>query len=302
MEKPFALIIEDEREIAALFRHVLDMAGFHTELIFHGQVAVERLAQSKPDLVLLDLRLPVVPGAEIIKLIRNDKRLNYTKIIVVSAHAYLVKSLVEKPDYTLLKPVGINQLTKLVAQVQLSKKSQKPIPIIENPWTIDTDIYNEPFFINRLETALRQSKEISQYRFAVLLVKINYKNSKKQTDLALQESILHEVSESLKSSIRKTDTVATFDHANIYVLLEHIPNEDTPISIASRIRERLLDHVDGLNNKIKFPTRIGILLCDGGYESTDEILRDAEHAQLMATAQGDEYYKYYYQVSVKKSS
>jgi DNA-binding response OmpR family regulator len=40
MGKPFALIIEDDRDISALFRHVLDIAGYHTEIILHGKEAV----------------------------------------------------------------------------------------------------------------------------------------------------------------------------------------------------------------------------------------------------------------------
>ncbi len=43
MDKPFALIIEDERDIAALFRHVLDVAGYRTEIILHGKEALKRL-------------------------------------------------------------------------------------------------------------------------------------------------------------------------------------------------------------------------------------------------------------------
>ena len=44
--KPSALIIEDDRDIVALFRHVLDLAGYRTEIVLHGRVAVEHLAKS----------------------------------------------------------------------------------------------------------------------------------------------------------------------------------------------------------------------------------------------------------------
>ena len=50
MSKPFVLIIEDERDIAALFRHVVDMVGYHTEIALSGQVAHDRLSNSKPDI------------------------------------------------------------------------------------------------------------------------------------------------------------------------------------------------------------------------------------------------------------
>ena len=49
MEKPFALIIEDDRDIAALFRHILDIAGYHTEIEMHGKEAVNHLHSVQPD-------------------------------------------------------------------------------------------------------------------------------------------------------------------------------------------------------------------------------------------------------------
>lgn len=123
MDKPFALIIEDEPEIAALFRFSLERAGYRTEIVLHGQIAVERLSNSQPDIVLLDLRLPVVSGVEILKIIRNDRRLDQTRIIVVSAHAYMVDGLPIEPDFTLLKPISVEQLSKLAARIRSSKTS-----------------------------------------------------------------------------------------------------------------------------------------------------------------------------------
>ena len=75
MDKPFALLIEDDRDIAALFRHVLDMAGYHTEIALNGLEAMEMLSSGTPDIVLLDLQLPGVSGVDILKKMRADERL-----------------------------------------------------------------------------------------------------------------------------------------------------------------------------------------------------------------------------------
>jgi CheY-like chemotaxis protein len=53
MSKPVALIVEDDRDILALFRHVLDIAGYHTEIVLNGKEAMERLDTLLPDIVLL---------------------------------------------------------------------------------------------------------------------------------------------------------------------------------------------------------------------------------------------------------
>ena len=46
MKKPFAIIAEDDRDTAALFRHAVDMAGFQTEIAYNGEVAFERIFRS----------------------------------------------------------------------------------------------------------------------------------------------------------------------------------------------------------------------------------------------------------------
>ncbi len=66
MIKPIALIVEDDQDLATLFRHVLDVAGYQTESILDGKEAMERLEEFPPHLVLLDLQLPGMSGVEIL--------------------------------------------------------------------------------------------------------------------------------------------------------------------------------------------------------------------------------------------
>jgi len=301
MDKPLALIIEDERDVAALFRYVIDMAGYRTEIALHGQIAIERLSNIQPDLVILDLNLPGVSGVEILEMIRKDARLNYTKVIVITAHAHLAAGLRAEPDLLLLKPVSLDQLTQLVGRINLSRRSQKPTPMQQKPLDSYPGPYDQSFFMNRLESALKQSKEIDKYLFAVFLFKLEQKNkTKNQADTQDWESIIREIAEALRYILRPTDTIARFDQDTLYVLFENIPNGDISVMIANRIQERLNRVVVDIGNKIRLPIRIGILLCNSGYKKIDEILGDAKYAQTLASAQGDEYSNYYYQFSVKK--
>ena len=239
MDKPLALIIEDERDVAALFRHVIDLSGYRTEVALHGQVAVERLANSQPDIVILDLNLPGVSGTEILEIIHKDQRLKHTKVIVITGHAHIAAGLPVQPDLVLLKPISIEQLGSLINRFNLSDDSQKAIPIEEKPLDIYTGLYNQPFFMNRLESALKQAKEIDQYLFAVFLLTVDPKNKIKiQVNTRYWERILREVAESLRNLLRPTDTLARFKQNNFYVLIENIPNKEITTLIANRIQDR----------------------------------------------------------------
>lgn len=300
MEKPFALIIEDERDIAALFRHVMDLLGFQTEVVFHGQTAVERLAASQPDIVLLDLNLPGIAGSRILETIRKNKRLSHTKVVVITGHAHVVGGLSTQPDLVLLKPVSIEQLTNLISRISLSDQSPKAIPVQQKPLDRRTGLYNQSFFMNRIESSLKQAREIDNYLFAVLLFKLEPGHRALDQAAYPWESVLQEIAAALRSILRPTDTIARFDPDTFYILIENIPNGEISVQIANRIQEILYRKIADIGNKIKIPIRIGILLCDRGYENVDMVLADAKYAQALAVAQGDEYSKYYYQVSAKK--
>jgi diguanylate cyclase (GGDEF)-like protein len=298
MEKPFALIIEDERDVAALFRHVLDLLGFRTELVFHGQTAIERLSHSLPDLVLLDLHLPGVPGSEVLQFIRKTEELNHTKVVVITGHAHVAGGLVTQPDLLLMKPVSVEQLMDLITRISLSDKSPQAVPLQENALDDRTSLYSQSFFQNRLESALKQSREIGSYLFAIFLFKLE-PQTKKGVDAELWESTLGRVADMLKSILRPTDTIARFAADTFYIMIEDIPSGEMTIRIANRIQKVLYRKMSGIADKIRIPIRIGILLCDHGYEKTNLILSDARYALALASAQGDEYARFYYQVSTR---
>jgi diguanylate cyclase (GGDEF)-like protein len=301
MAKPFALIVEDDRDVAALFRHVMDLAGFRTEPVFHGQAAVERLSNSQPDLVLLDLNLPGVSGNQILELIRKNDELSRTRVVVITGYPQAVGALSTQPDLVLMKPVSVDQLTTLIKRISLSETAPKAIPLQQTPLDNRTGLYNQSFFMNRLESSLRQSSEIEHYLFAVLLFKLEQKSKiKNPAGNYSWESVLQEIAGTLRKILRPTDTIARFDPDTFYILIENIPNGEISVRIANRIQEILYRNISDIGNKIKIPIRIGILLCDHGYENVDMILADAKYAQVLASAQGDEYSKFYYQVSAKK--
>jgi CheY-like chemotaxis protein len=117
MSKPLALIVEDEFDISIVFSRALQAAGFETEIIRSGDVALEWLSSSKPDIVILDLNLPCVTGPEILQHIRADERLAKTPVIIATAYARLAEGIRDQADQVLFKPVSFAQLRDLAARL-----------------------------------------------------------------------------------------------------------------------------------------------------------------------------------------
>jgi len=122
MSNLVAFIIEDEIDLADIFSESLRAAGFQPEIIYDGRLASERLAETAPDLIVLDLHLPGLDGCDLLVQIRNDPRLSASRVIVATADHNMTIGLPHKPDLVLLKPISFSQLRDL--SIRLKKMMQ----------------------------------------------------------------------------------------------------------------------------------------------------------------------------------
>jgi len=111
------LIVEDEPNSMLFLQSVLNRSGLHIGTAVNGKEAIEKaLAQPKPDLVLLDLQLPLVSGYDVIKAIKEvDSTL---PIIVQTAHAMLderERCMALGCNAFIAKPINPEQLIEMVA-------------------------------------------------------------------------------------------------------------------------------------------------------------------------------------------
>ena len=70
---PRVLVVDDEKDLRSLLEYNLVQAGFSVVTAENGREALERVRESPPDLVLLDVLLPDMPGTEVLKALRRSK-------------------------------------------------------------------------------------------------------------------------------------------------------------------------------------------------------------------------------------
>ncbi|MGZ6162177.1 MAG: response regulator, partial [Myxococcaceae bacterium] len=107
------LIVEDEQDLANLLTYNLSAAGFETETSHTGAAALSRAKTFKPDLVLLDLMLPDLPGSEVLRLIKEDPNLRRTAVVMVTAKGQesdRVQGLEAGADDYVVKPFSVREL------------------------------------------------------------------------------------------------------------------------------------------------------------------------------------------------
>jgi CheY-like chemotaxis protein len=115
--RPLALVIEDHEDAAVIFANALQGTGFDIEIVRSGDTALTWLAETTPTVVILDLLLPKVPGAEILRRIRADARLAGVYVIVATAYPDMTATLSSQADQTLFKPVSYVQLHDLATRL-----------------------------------------------------------------------------------------------------------------------------------------------------------------------------------------
>jgi len=83
--KPTILVVEDEVPLLTLLRYNLEKQGFRVEEAADGQEALNRVAEGRPDLVLLDWMLPALSGLEVCRQLRRRPATRDLPIIMVTA-------------------------------------------------------------------------------------------------------------------------------------------------------------------------------------------------------------------------
>ena len=104
------LVVEDDRNISELLRMYLEKEGFEVRLAYDGGKAVEEFEKQQPDMVLLDIMLPVLDGWQVCERIRQKAR---TPIIMLTAKSDVtdrITGLEMGADDYLVKPFEMKEL------------------------------------------------------------------------------------------------------------------------------------------------------------------------------------------------
>jgi len=135
------LVIDDEKDIVELIRYNLVQAGYRVVSALDGQQALDLARREHPDLVVLDLMLPTLPGTEVARILRQDEKTRAIPIIMLTARGSEIDRIVGfelgADDYV-VKPFSPRELV-LRIQAILRREGREEIEerIIFEPLVID---------------------------------------------------------------------------------------------------------------------------------------------------------------------
>ncbi len=127
------LIADDEKDIVELIAFNLEKEGFPVLKAYDGETALEIVRNGRPDLLLLDLMLPGIPGLDLCRILRKDPRTASLPIIMVTAKGEemdRVLGLEMGADDYVTKPFSVRELAARVRAV-LRRKAEQEKPVEE---------------------------------------------------------------------------------------------------------------------------------------------------------------------------
>jgi two-component system phosphate regulon response regulator PhoB len=140
------LLVDDEKDLLSLLDFNLRAAGFDTLLATTGEQALSHLRRRVPDLVVLDLMLPDVPGTEVCRQIKADPRTRHVPVVMLTAKGEEVDRVVGfelgADDYV-TKPFSVRELVlrlKAVLRRAAPRASERP-PERIGPIRVDVDAH-----------------------------------------------------------------------------------------------------------------------------------------------------------------
>ena len=85
MSEPVILVAEDERDIRDLIVFTLQLSGFNVIQVTNGEEAVNKASEMKPDLILMDVRMPKMTGYEACEALKAQESTQDIPVVFLSA-------------------------------------------------------------------------------------------------------------------------------------------------------------------------------------------------------------------------
>ncbi|MCG8605396.1 EAL domain-containing protein [bacterium] len=296
------LLVEDNQGDARLVYEILDGCDDINAELTHVdklKVALERLSESKFDVVFLDLSLPDGKGLEMIASLQD--RCPATPIILLTgtddeamaveavrngAQDYLVK---EQVDANLL----VRSMTYAIERQRLLVEMEKTRQLERYLAYHDglTHLPNRQLFYDRLEQAAVHAKRSSTLVAVMFLDLDNFKRINEANGHSTGDLLLQAVSERLKASLRESDTIARIGGDEFTILLSNISKVEDAVKVAQKLLDEFTKPFVAAEKKFFLTASIGISFYPYDGTDTETLIKMADIAMYRVKGQGKNNYQ-----------
>jgi diguanylate cyclase (GGDEF)-like protein len=258
-EDPYrVLIVEDQIPVANYYQMVLRMAGMDAQVVTDSTQVLSHLFEFHPDLILMDLYMPNVSGAELATIIRQMDEYVSIPIVFLSSEDDFSKHIEMMSlgsDDFFTKPIKASHLVALV------KGRLERLKILRSYMVRDslTGLLNHSSFRMILAQEVNRCKR-QENRLALAMLDVDH--FKKVNDTfghATGDLVLKGLSRLLKQRLRKSDIIGRYGGEEfVALLLDATPEEASKIMDELRIHFSQMEFFPTPNNKVSVTFSAGV--------------------------------------------
>lgn len=168
------LIIEDESDIAKTLEYNLKKENFEVFIAADGETGLKAALKHKPDIIILDIMLPVMDGFSVCRKLKSDETLKNIPVIILTAKSDeidKVTGLELGADDYISKPFSIRELIARIRAVLRRRKNTPQLPEIFNSGELEIDF-------SRVEVKIKGKKiNLTAKEFKLLETLISFRGA-----------------------------------------------------------------------------------------------------------------------------
>jgi diguanylate cyclase (GGDEF)-like protein len=227
------LIVDDDLLTAEFHAEVLRVAGMQVNVLSDPVVALNAIATTPPDLILMDVQMPGVDGIELARVIRQSRQHLAVPIVFLSAERDMSRQIEARKfggDVFIKKPIDPQQLVSIVRL--RADRARILRSMIEHDSL--TGLYNHGRFKDRLIHEFERSRRTGTELSLAMIDIDHFKRVNDAHGHPVGDRVIRALSNLLASGLRKIDIVGRYGGEEFGVLLL-----DTPLHAAQTVIDNL---------------------------------------------------------------
>ncbi|HSU94488.1 MAG TPA: diguanylate cyclase [Gemmatimonadaceae bacterium] len=286
---PLVLIVDDHPDNVEVLQARLDALGYRTACASDGETALKMVAETPPDLILLDVMMPRMDGNEVARRIKADKSLPFIPIIMQTAldsTQSKVFGLDSGADDYVTKPINYAELQARMAAALRVKVLQDRVAQMAITDAL-TGLYNRRHLDERLDEMFEHSARLHEPLSVVMFDLDHFKKVNDTYGHQVGDLVLAQFAQLLKHVARDIDRIGRYGGEEFMVLLPGTVL-DAGVTFAKRARQEVETH--------QFEYEDGVLECSisagvaayphPGIHTRQQLVKAADDALYVAKTTG----------------
>jgi len=241
--KETILIIEDEADILALLSSLLASEGYNVVSACNGRQGLDKFQEHNPDLILTDVRMPIMDGIEVLREVKTKE--SDTEVIILTGHSDEATAIdclrLGAYDYFCKPLEDIDVLLTAVERVlekrDLELKNRSLVKQLEELSIKDslTGLYNYRYLQKCLDEDIERCRRYGHKFFILMIDADHFKDVNDTYGHLFGDHVLKKIGELISRELRSTDRLFRYGGEEFLVIMNEISKDEVPPAVCRQM-------------------------------------------------------------------